>query len=93
MKDSASAISLLKAKAMESPATFEQLVSAFQGISGAAAAAKIPLTQQVDLVVLMSQALAGLGIQSEQIMQESRALLTGNITRRRHGRQDHGNHW
>ncbi len=75
-----SAIDLLRDKALKSPATFEQLVSAFQGVSGAASAANIPLRQQVDLVVLMSQALAGLGIRSDQILQESRALLTGNIT-------------
>ena len=77
---SASTIELLKKKAAESPATFEQLVSGLQGISGAATAANIPLRKQVDLVVMMSQALSGLGIRSEQILQESRALLTGNIT-------------
>ena len=77
---SASTIELLKQKAAESPATFEQLVSGLQGISGAATAANIPLRKQVDLVVMMSQALSGLGIRSEQILQESRALLTGNIT-------------
>lgn len=77
---SGNAIELLKEKALQSPATFEQLVQAFQGVSGAASAANIPIKQQVDLVVLMSQALAGLGIRSDQILQESRALLTGNIT-------------
>jgi len=77
---SASTIELLKTKAAESPATFEQLVQGLQGISGAATSANIPLKKQVDLVVLMSQALSGLGIRSDQILQESRALLTGNIT-------------
>ncbi len=73
------AVELLKQKALQSPATFEQLVGAFQGVSGAASAANIPLAKQVDLVVLMSQALAGLGIRSDQILQESRALISGNI--------------
>lgn len=77
---SAEAIDLLKIKAAQSPATFEQLVGAFQGISGAASAANIPLKKQVDLVVLLSQGLAGLGIRSDQILQEGRALITGNIT-------------
>lgn len=76
----ADGIELLKAKAVESPANFKDLVGAFQAVSGAASAANIPLERQVNLVVLMSQALAGLGIRSEQIIQESRALLTGNIT-------------
>ena len=79
LAESGKAIDILKQKAKESPATFEQLVSAFQGVSGAASAANIPLQKQLDLVVLMSQALAGLGIRSDQILQESRALLTGNI--------------
>lgn len=73
------AIELLKIKAKESPATFEELVQGFQAITGAASQAGIPMKKQIDLVVLMSQALAGLGIRSEQIVQESRALLTGNI--------------
>lgn len=75
----ASAVDLLKDKATKSPASFQQLVTAFQGVTGAATSAGVSLKQQVDLVVLMSQALAGLGIRSEQILQESRALITGNI--------------
>lgn len=79
MRASAEAIELLKQKAKESPATFAELVSAFQGTAGAMAAANIPLERQVDLIVNMSQALSGLGIHSSQILQETRALITGNI--------------
>ncbi|MES2692668.1 MAG: hypothetical protein V4773_04285, partial [Verrucomicrobiota bacterium] len=79
LKASAAAIELLKVKAKESPASFSDLVQAFQGTAGAMAAANIPLQKQVDLVVTMSQTLAGLGIRSEQILQETRALITGNI--------------
>lgn len=79
MAASAGAIDLLKQKATESPATFEALVSTFQSLAGPAFAANIPLQKQVDLVVLLSQALSGLGIASEQLTQESRALLTGDI--------------
>jgi hypothetical protein len=80
MEESAAAIELLKTKANETPATFEELLGAFQATSGAAQAANIPLAKHVELVTLMSQALAGLGIRKEQIIQESRALITGNIT-------------
>lgn len=80
LKEAGGAIDLLKQKAVESPATFEQLVSGFQGLSGAFASAGLKMREQVDLVVLMSQALAGLGIRSDQLLQESRALVTGNIT-------------
>ena len=80
LAESAKAIDLLKEKAKVSPATFEQLVQGFQGLSGAFASAGLKMTEQVNLVVLMSQALAGLGIRSEQLLQESRALVTGNIT-------------
>ena len=73
------AIDLLKQKAKESPATFEQLVQGFQGLSGAFASAGLSMKQQVDLVVTMSQALSGLGIRSDQLLQESRALVSGNI--------------
>jgi hypothetical protein len=79
MTVSAAAIEELKKKAVESPASFRQLVQGFQGIAGAATSAGISLRNQVDLVVLMSQALAGLGIRPEQLLQESRALITGNI--------------
>lgn len=75
----AGAVTLLEQKAKESPASFQELVTGFQSITGAVTAAGIPLRKQVDLVVLMSQALSGLGIRSDQLTQESRALLTGNI--------------
>lgn len=76
---SGNALDQLKRKAVESPASFAQLVQGFQGITGAATSAGVALNDQVELVVLMSQALAGLGIRSEQLLQESRALITGNI--------------
>jgi len=43
------------------------------------AAANIAMGDQIKLIVNMSQALAGLGIREEQILQETRALITGNI--------------
>jgi hypothetical protein len=76
---STEALNQLKIEARQSPATLQQLVSAFQAISGAALGAGVSLKDTVSLTTLMSQALAGLGIRSEQIIQESRALITGNI--------------
>lgn len=73
------ALELLKQKAVTSPASFEALVQAFQGTVGPMTSAGIQLKDQVNLIVNMSQALAGLGIRSEQILQETRALITGNI--------------
>lgn len=80
MRESSNAIDLLKQKAVESPASFESLVQAFQATAGAATSAGIPLKKQIDLIVNLSQAISGLGIRNEQIVQETRALLTGNIT-------------
>lgn len=79
MAASADAIELLKQKAKESPATFQSLVQSYQALAGPLTAANIPMEKQVDLIVNMSQALAGLGIRSEQLLQETRALVTGNI--------------
>lgn len=74
------ALARLTEKAKKSPATLKELIGSFNAVSAAASAAGIPIQRQVDLVVQMSQALAGMGIRSEQIIQETRALLTGNIT-------------
>lgn len=77
--ESGNAIDLLKKKAVESPASFQTLTQALQAVTGPATSAGIALNNQVDLVVNLSQALKGLGIREEQIIQETRALLTGNI--------------
>lgn len=69
----------LKKQAMESPATFKELVAGFQSIVGAATAAGVPLKKQTDLIIVMSQALSALGIRSDQLVQESRAILSGEI--------------
>lgn len=74
------ALEMLKQKASESPASLVELIGAFQATAGAAKQANLSLQQHIDLVTIMSQALAALGIRSDQIIQESRALLTGNIT-------------
>jgi hypothetical protein len=77
--ESAKALELLKQSAVTSPASFSTLVAAFQGTVGPMTSAGIALRDQVSLIVNMSQALSGLGIQEAQILQELRALITGNI--------------
>lgn len=71
----------LQRKAVKTSATFDDLVSTYQGIAGAAFAANIPLEKQADLMVLLSQAISGAdkGIVGGQILQEARALITGDI--------------
>lgn len=79
IEESGKAIDLLKEKAISSPASFSSLVQAFQATAGPMTAANIAMKDQIKLIVNMSQALAGLGIREEQILQETRALITGNI--------------
>jgi hypothetical protein len=79
LEEAAGAIEMLKQAAKESPATFESLVQAYQGTAGAMASSGMNIQQQVNTIVTMSQTLAGLGIRNEQILQETRAILMGNI--------------
>lgn len=77
--ESEKAVDKLKKKANETSASFEQLVESFQSTSGAASAANISLNDQVGLLVTVSNAVAGLGVSQQQLSQEYKALLTGNI--------------
>jgi len=79
MRDASVAVEALKAKAVEAPGSFEDLAAAYKGLAGPMTAGGIAMRDQVDLVVLMSQSLAALGIRNEQLLQESRALVTGMI--------------
>lgn len=80
MGEAGKAVALLRKEAESSPATFSDLLSSYQATTGAMTAAGIPMERQVVLVNRLSQALAALGIRSEQLTQETRALVTGNIT-------------
>lgn len=79
MRASERAVEALRIKAAESPATFGELLAAFQATSGAAMSANIPIGKHITLVTQLSQALAGLGIRSEQLTQEINALIKGMI--------------
>lgn len=72
-------IEQLKGKATETTASFQDLVQAFSANAGAATAAGVPISKQADLLVTLSNAVSGLGISTQQLTQETRALLTGEI--------------
>jgi hypothetical protein len=76
---SAKTVEQLKKAALETTATFGDLLTGYQSIAGAAFAAGIPIERQVRLTQMLSQAVSGLGLPSWQLAQEGRALLTGNI--------------
>jgi hypothetical protein len=78
LSKSADTVDRLVEAAKKSPATFGQLLETLKGVSGAAFAANIDIDRQVKLVVLLSQAMKSL-VPPEQLLQESRALLTGNV--------------
>jgi hypothetical protein len=71
----------LKQAAQKSPATFEDLAEAYKGMAGVMMSAGIPLEKQIDLITAISQAAAAVGLPANQLLQEARALLTGNIDR------------
>lgn len=79
LQEADKAVNLLKEAAKTSPASFQQLVGSFQGVSAAATQAGIGIENQVRLINIMSQALSGLGIESHQMLQETRALIMGQI--------------
>ena len=79
LSEAGDAVALLREKSVKAPGSFQDLASAYMGLAGPMSSAGIAMRDQVDLVVLMSQSLAGLGIRNEQLLQESRALVTGRI--------------
>lgn len=69
----------LDAAAETTAASFEDLVKAYQSIAGAAFAAGVPMSKHVELTKMLAQAVAGFGLPSNQLAQESKALLTGDL--------------
>lgn len=74
-------IQQLKETAKTTPAEFEELLGAFQAITGMATQAGVPLAKQVELMAMMAQATAAFRLQAGQLQQESRDLFSGNISR------------
>lgn len=78
--EAAKAMEDLKAKAIDAPGTIQTLSEAWMASSGAAAACNISVSQQIDLMIKLSQACSRLNLPQQQLVQETRAILTGNIT-------------
>ncbi len=76
----ASALEELKRQAINSPATIQELSEAWLASAGAASEANIPIKDQINLMVKLSQATARLNLPTQQLVQETRALLTANVT-------------
>lgn len=65
--------------AMTTPATFEELVAAYQGILAPALAAKMTFKETLEFTGLMTNAVKAIGLPMQQIVQESRDLAAGTI--------------
>lgn len=76
---SARTVDQLKKAALETTASFDDLLTAYQSIAGAAFSAGIPMEKQVRLTQLLAQAVSGLGLPTWQLPQEGRSILTGTI--------------
>lgn len=64
---------------LQTAATTEQIVAAFQGILAPASAAGLTLEQTLETTKLMVQATSAMGLGLQQAVQEARDLLTGSI--------------
>jgi hypothetical protein len=75
------AVDALREKAAMTSATFSDLLGAYQSTVGTLYAAGInDLKRQVDTVGLLANAVAAVVSDKSQLVQETRAILTGNIT-------------
>lgn len=78
-KDSAEAIQLLRKANLETPATLTQLTQGFQSALGPAMALGFSIKETVRYSTLMTQAAAAMGVPMDQLAQEMRSILDGNI--------------
>lgn len=81
LQASASAVELLKQKAVEAPGSFLDMATALQSVYAMADAAGLSMEQATHLVVRMTQTMNALRIPAFQARQEINALLTGVIDR------------
>ncbi len=65
--------------AMTTPATYQELVSAYQGILAPAMSAKLTFKETLELTGLMTNSVKAIGLPIQQIVQESRDLVMGTI--------------
>lgn len=81
IKGSKVLIAELRKEAMTTTATFRDLVQATQGLMGPGLSAGIPLEKMAALSAMMARTVSAImpGAPGMQLMQEGRAMLTGNI--------------
>lgn len=71
----------LQAINLETSATYREIVQTYQSIAAPAAANKFTIEETLQLTKLTTQATKALGLESNQVVQESRDLLSGTIDR------------
>lgn len=76
------AIESLKKAALSTNLTLKELVKTFQAIVAPAANMGLTVKQTTDLAVIGGTAVKTLGLKEDQLVQEIRSMLTGNITAR-----------
>ncbi|HEX8773255.1 MAG TPA: hypothetical protein VF735_06580 [Pyrinomonadaceae bacterium] len=69
----------LKVDAIETTATFEEIAPAFQSAIGPGLSAGLSLDQVREIVIQITQAAGAMGVPFNQLNQEVRAILEGNI--------------
>lgn len=80
--ESGRAVDFLKSKAVETEATFQELLEGYQAAAGPAFAAGINSTRdQVKLTVALSQAMSALTIPAREMSQEIRGVFEGDTSR------------
>lgn len=80
--ESGRAVDFLKSKAVETEATFQELLDGYQAAAGPAFAAGIASTRsQVQLTVALSQAMSALRIPAREMSQEIRGVFEGDTSR------------
>lgn len=70
----------LRIAGLQTVLTTEELVATYQQAIGAAASAKVPLSEVLGLTIKIAQAGAAIGLEGRQMNEEVRSLLSGNIT-------------
>jgi len=76
----------IKEQAMTTVDTIRDLTTAYKNLAGVMFQANVPVEKQAKLITLMSQAVRGMGLgargqQMFQLIEETRAILTGQVTR------------
>jgi hypothetical protein len=72
----------LRVEALRTTATMEELVTTYQAIIGPGVEKGMDLKQIEDITVVAVNAVKSMGLKKDQLVQEIRAILTGNITAR-----------